>query len=128
MQEGDPVSARADAGLLVDQLVPLAATFVERPVEVRHSITHVVNAGPALGHKAGHRSIGRDGVQQFDLGVAERQGNDGGPVDGFGGARLETEHVAIERERAIEIGDRDTDMSDGRGRVRFWTSHDWVYR
>lgn len=112
MQECDPPTAGAGPGLLVHQLIPLAATFLEGAVEVPDPVAYVVNPRSPFGEKTGHGPVGSRGVQELDQGGAEWQRNNGRAVDGFGRMWLEAQDVTIERQRLIEISDRDANVGD----------------
>lgn len=114
MDECDPVPARSLSGQFVDQLVPGAAAGVEGGVEVGDPIADVVDAGPAPCQEATHRRIGPERLQQFHLALAEGQGHDGGTVGHCRRAGLESEHVAIERDRGGKVRHGDSDMGDAR--------------
>ena len=73
--------------------------------------------GPRLARNLAIGPSAVAGRQQLHLGLAERQGHDGGAVGLLRRVRLETEHVTIEGERRVDVRHGDPDMSDA-GAIR----------
>ncbi len=92
---------------------PEAPTAGQGLVEIGHPVADMVNTGASFGHELGDGPFGCEGLQQLNLGFAERQGHDGcavpflRPVVGF-----EAKDVAIKRQALVDAFDRETDMGD----------------
>lgn len=110
MHEGNATSAGPDAGRFVHEAIAGAAAGGQRSLEVGHAVADVMDAGSAARQELCDRAVGRIGVQQLHLGLAERQGYDRRTVGVLGGMRREAEDIAVEGERRLEIIDGDTDM------------------
>jgi hypothetical protein len=117
MYEGNSPAPCAEAGGLVNQLVSSGATSLEGRVEIGHSVTDMMNAGPAAGEKLPDRARIVQRCQQLHLGLTEWKRDDRCPVYGFRGMRFEAEHVSIEGERLFEIWYGNADMRDA-GAIR----------
>ncbi len=83
MEEDDPSATDAPPRRLVDRSVALAATAFERLVEVPDAKTDVVNPGPPFRDELCDRAVRGLGFEQFDIDVAEMNGNNFGPIGCF---------------------------------------------
>lgn len=113
MDEGDPPAPRSEAGLLVDQPVALGVALGESLVEIGDTVADVVNAGTAAFEKTRDRSVRCTGLEQFDLGAAEGNGDDARPVGDFERMGFDVQHVTVEWQRRVDALDRDADVGDG---------------
>src|SRR5947208_2326845 len=75
---------------------------LERAVEIRYAVTHVMDAWPALREELRHRAGRVARLEELDVDVAQRQADDGRAVGALGMPGLEPEHVAIEREGGVD--------------------------
>src|SRR5256885_16343819 len=112
MEEGDASAAGPAPRHLVDETIPRRPAALERPVEVRYAVTHVMDAGPALGEKLRHRARRVTRLEELDLDVAQRHADDGRAVGRLGAPRLEAKHVAIKGQGAVDGPDGDADVGD----------------
>ena len=110
MNEGDPASAGTGARHLVDQAIACGPAGGKGGVQIRHPIGDVMDAGTATLEEPGDRTVRRERREQLDLGVAERQGYDGGAVRLFRCVGREAEDIPIKGERRVEIRHGDSDM------------------
>lgn len=117
MHKGDPAASGSGARSLVDEAISGGAARGKGRVEIRDTITEVVDPRPSFSQKSGDGTVGVARGQQLHLGLAERQGHDSRSVGSFRMTRLKTEHVTIERERCAEVRHGDPDMSDA-GEIR----------
>jgi thioredoxin 1 len=72
----------------------------------------VVNPGAAPGQEASDGSVGGPGREQLDLGVAEREADDGGAVSGLRRVRLDAQYLTVESDGGVEVFDGDADMGN----------------
>lgn len=112
MDKGNAAATGAGAGLLINQGVALGTTGFQGSVEVGHPVAHVMDAGTPPGQEPADRRFGFHGLEQLDLGATEVEMNDPGTVNGFGGTRCHTEHVAVEAQRRIDALDGDAEMGN----------------
>ena len=117
MDEGDPASAGTAARHLVDQAIARGPAGGEGGIQIRHPIAQVMDAGTATLEEPGDRAVRRERREQLDLGVAERQGHDGGAVRLFRRVRCEAEDIPIKGKRRVEIRHGDSDMRNA-GAIR----------
>src|SRR5439155_3625180 len=112
MQEGDAPAAGAAPRHVVDQTVPRRPAALERAVEIRYAVTHVMDAGPALGEKLRYRAVWIARLEELDLDVAQRYADDGRAVGRLGAPRLEAEDIPIKGQGAVDGRDGDADVGD----------------
>lgn len=115
MHKRDAPAAGAGARHVVDQAVPGHAARRDGSVQVRYAVADVVNPRPALREEAGNRASGIRGLEQFDFGITEGQGNDSRAIGQFLLVGLEAEDVAIESQGLADVVDGDPDMRDAGG-------------
>src|SRR5947207_6252335 len=122
MEEGDWALGAAARGA-VDELDALDPEPGERGGEVRDLEADVVEPLPLRGEEASNagRLVGR--AHELDLRVANGEERDSHPVGGdvLDRLELETERVAIELQRALEVPDHHSnvvDAADGTNRGR----------
>src|SRR5437773_802481 len=115
VQEGDAAASGAPSRHVVDQTVPRRPTALERAVEVRYAVTHVMNAGPALGEKLRYRARGVARLEELDLNVAQRHADDRRAVGRLGAPRLEPEDVPVESQGGVDGRNGDADVGDAGG-------------
>lgn len=113
MHERDAAATGAGARGVVDEAVPSRSARRERGVEIGHAIAEVMNPGAAAGQELCDRSVRFLRCQQFDVDVAEREGNNRRAVSRFGGRGRDPEDVPVERERFVQIADGDADVRYG---------------
>ena len=80
MEEDDPSSSHSETGSLIDRFVAMAAASLQGVVEVRYAKTDMVNARSAFRYELPDRAVGGIRLQEFDVYVAQRNGNNCGPV------------------------------------------------
>ena len=112
MYERDTAAPGAAPRHFVDEAKPSRPAALERAVEIRYAVTHVMDAWPALCEELRHgtRRIAR--LEELDLDVAEREGDDRRTIGAFGTPRLEPEDVAIERKGGGDGRNGDADVRD----------------
>src|SRR5439155_20947479 len=101
----------------VDETVSRRPAALERPVQIRHAVADMMDARPALGEELRHRAVRIAGLEELDLDVAQRQGDDRRTVGRLGAPRLEAEDVAIEAESGADGRYGDADEGDAGGRI-----------
>ena len=99
-------------GLLVDQAHAAALQVRERGLDIVDAQGHVMHAGAALLEVFRDRGIGRRRLEEFQRRWA---GRDEGGADLlrhhlFARLDVQPEHVPEERERRLQIADRDPDV------------------
>jgi hypothetical protein len=112
MYKGNPPPSRPYAWDLVYKTVPPRSAGFECRIKIWHPITDVVNAGAPLGQEPPDGAVRMLRRQQLHFGVAEGEGKDGCPVYFLGGMGLESQDVAVESQRRIQIGHGNADMSN----------------
>src|SRR5213083_2814155 len=115
MHERDAPAAGAAPRHLVDETIPRRPAALKRPVQIRHAVADMMDAGPALGEKLRHRAVRIAGLEELDLEVAQRQADDRRTVGRFGAPRLEAEDVAIKAESGADGRYGDADVGDAGG-------------
>src|SRR5947208_9385298 len=76
----------------------------------------MMDARAALGDKLRHRAVRIAGLEELDLDVAQRQGDDGGAIGRFRMPRREAEYVSVEGQGGVDRRDGDAHMGDTKGR------------
>src|SRR5437016_8096054 len=94
MHERDTAAPGSAPRHLVDETIPCRPAALERAVEIRYAVTHVMDAWPALREELRHRAGRVARLEELDLDVAQRQADDGCAVDALGMPGLEAEPVA----------------------------------
>ena len=122
MDEGHAAAARARPGLFVHQAVAVGPAASQGVVEVGHLEAEVMDARPAPREEASDGAVGRLGHQKLDLRVAQWQRDHGGAVGRLGGPGGKAQHIAVEGQGSLEVGDRDPDVADSRGMIRHGAS------
>lgn len=113
MDKGDAASPSTGARDLIDQLVPGLPTGGEGGVEVRDAVTDVMDPRSATGKESSDGRIGDHRFEQLDLGATEIEVDDSGTIDEFRPAGLDSQDIAVECERGLNVGDRDAEVGDG---------------
>lgn len=114
MDERNPPAAGASAWKFINQTVARRPAGRERPVQIGHAITDVMDAGASLGNESGDRTVGGSGFQQLDLRSTEVERDDPGPVGLFRGAGEHPKDITIEGQGGVDALDRHTDMGNNR--------------
>ena len=114
MEKRDPPPAGSRARGLVDELVAVPAAGGQCRIEIGDSVAEVMDARTPAGEELPDRTGWFGGRQELHFRLPEGKGNDRGAVDPFGRVRLETEHVAVETQRLLQIAHRDSDVSEAR--------------
>lgn len=112
MDKGDSPAGGSAARSFVNQAVAGLAAAFQCGIQVRDAVAYVMNAGAALFEEPGNRALRSLRTQQFDFGLPEGQGNDGGAIGGFRRMGNQAEYVTIERERGGQVRNRDADVSN----------------
>ena len=116
MDERDQRAFGAFSGRLVDQSRAAGLQVGDSGSDVRHPQGDVVEARAALVDVLGNRRLRRRGLEQLELRFPHRHQVRADVLrrDLFGRFDLETERVAIKRERHRQILHRDTDVIENR--------------
>src|SRR2546428_754878 len=112
MHERDAPTTGPAARHVVDEAKAPRPTALERPIEVPHAVTDVMDPRPAPGEKLRYRAVRVARLEELDLDVAEGEPDDRGAVGRFGTSRLEAEDVAVERDGGGDRRNGDTDVGD----------------
>jgi hypothetical protein len=112
MQEGDAAVARSDSRGFIDQPEAEGAAALQRGVEIRDPEADMVDAGTTAGEKPGYRAVVGNRLEKLDGDVTQGQRDDRRPVGGFGFARREPEHIAVEGQGFGNIEDGHAYMGD----------------
>jgi len=106
------MAPRANAGDLVNQPVPGGTAGSKRGVEVLDAVADVVDPRPAAGKKTADRTVRGLRGQELDIRLSEREADDRRAVNRFGRVGREAQHITVEGDRRLEIGDGDADMGN----------------
>lgn len=112
MDKRDAPAAGAPPWYLVHQTKPFRSAAFEGAVEIRHTVAHVVDPGPARGEEFRDRSGRVARLEELDLDVAQGQTDDRRAVRRLGTSGLEAQDVSIKRQGGVDRGDGDADMRD----------------
>src|SRR5690348_9783132 len=112
MHERDAAAPGAAPRHVVDETKPCRPAAVERAVEIRYAVTHVMDTWPALREELRNRTGRVARLEELDLYVDQRQGDDGRAVRDLGMPGLEPEHVAIEREGGVDGRNGNANVGD----------------
>ena len=116
VDERDQRAFRARPRRLVDQPHALRLQLRQRRRDVVDAQRDVVDAGPALLDVLRDRRIGRRRFEQLERRLADRNEVRAHPLRRhlLGRLDLEPERVAIERQRRVEVLDRNADVIEPR--------------
>ncbi len=114
MQEGDARAADPDAGALVDQLHARLLQARQGRVDIADLVGDVVQAGALLREELAHGRVLAERREQLDVILADIQehGLDALLLDDLAMRDLHPEAVAPQRERGLDLRDRNADMVD----------------
>jgi len=112
MDERDAVSAGAETGCLIDQLVPGAPAGGEGGIQIGDPVADMVDAWSAAVQEFRDRAVGGPGLQQFDVRFAEPERHDAGTIGFLRVTREQSEDITIERQRGLDALDGDADVGD----------------
>jgi thioredoxin 1 len=112
MHKRNPASGRSLSRDLVHQAITGRAAGLECSIEVGNPVTDMMDAGPPLGEKLADRALRAERRKQLDLGVSEGERHDGGSIGDLRRVRFDSEDVAVEGERGLELGNCYTDVRD----------------
>src|SRR6185437_645093 len=112
MHERDAPAAGAAPRHLVDETIASRPAALERTVQIRHAVADMMDAGPAFGEKLRHRSVRIARLEELDVDVAQRQGDDRRAVGRLVASRLDAEDVPIKAEGGVDGRHGDTDVGD----------------
>jgi thioredoxin 1 len=110
MHKHNPASGRSFSRDLVHQAITGRAAGLERSIEVGNAVTDVMDTGTPLGEKPANRALRSERRKQLDLGIPEGERHDGRSIGYLWRMRLDSEDVAVEGERCLEIGNCYTDV------------------
>ena len=105
MDECDTSARRSNARGLVNEPVPGGTAGSERGVEIRDAVADVVDPGPAPGEKSADRAVRCLRGQKLNIGLSEREADDGRAVDGFRRVWREAQHITVEGDGCRKIID-----------------------
>ena len=118
VDEVDPAVARAALGQVIEQSHPAFAQCRADGIDVDDAVGHLLDAGAGLGQEAPDRRVGMQRREQLDARAGVTDGHHRLAdtlllVD----LLVQAGHpkgVAVERDRGVEVGDRDPDVVDHR--------------
>jgi len=119
MHEGNPAPSRPQAWDFVYQTVSRRAAGLECRIQIRHTITDVVNAGASLGQELPDGTVRTERRQQLHFGVAKWKGQDGCAIPLLRGMWLEAQNVPVESQGRLQIGHGNANMGDV-GAISHW--------
>ena len=112
VNERDAAPSGPNAGFVVDQSVAACAACGERLIEVADAIADVMDPGTAPGEELRDWRVLPERLEQFHLGLAEVQVYDARSVNFVRTACLHAEHIAVEGEGGVDVGDGDPDVGN----------------
>src|SRR5207253_1222097 len=107
-----PVTNKDERRMFRVELQRATSCTVVVPIEVGHAVAQVMNARPSLGEEPRDGAIGIARLQQLDVDVAQRQGDDSGAIGRFRLPRLEAKHVPVEGQGGVDRRDGDAHVGD----------------
>src|SRR5688572_3168316 len=121
MDEGHQRALGTRPRLIVDQPHPASLQLRERRPDVVDAERHMMEAWAALLDKPGDRRIAGGRLEQFQGSRADRNEVRANPLRHhlFGGFDLQTQRIAIERQRLRDVADSDADVIE---RGSHWAS------
>jgi hypothetical protein len=120
MHEGNSSPPGSHAWYLVHQAIPRRSAVFERRVQIGDPVANVVNPGAPFSEKLCDWAVGVQRGEQLHFGITEGQRDDRGAVRHFRRMWLQSQYVAIEGERRLEIGHGYSDMGNA-GVIRHWS-------
>jgi hypothetical protein len=97
---------------LVHQPISRFSAGFERGIEVGHPVTDVVNAGTPPSQELADGTIDLHRCKQLDLGIPKGECHDGCAIHHLRHMGLEAKNVAVKGKRRLEVGHRNTNMSN----------------
>jgi hypothetical protein len=108
------VPSRSFPRHFVHQAITRFSAGCERGIKVGHAVADVVNPWTASVQELADWTVRFDRREQLDLSLSQSQGDDRGAIHHFDALWLEAENVTVEGKRRLEIGYRNTYVSNAR--------------